>query len=89
MQEKIKERKEIIEVELVLSQIERVILQNADTENYEDCARLKKIKVSLNLYLKNKLTFEEIKEDLLFGKQKFGAVMIDVMNKAEQQRNKK
>ena len=75
-------------VELVLSQIEKVIATDAFSENYEDCAKLRDIKVLLNQYLKKELSFYDINENLLFAEKRLSIIMHCLFNKAEQNRMK-
>lgn len=58
------------EVKLALSQMDKMLDQDLFTENYEDCAKLRDAKISLNAFLDGTKTYDDIKDDLSFANQK-------------------
>ncbi len=76
------------EVKLALSKIDEMLDKNVATENYEDCAKLRDAKISLNGFLDGTKTYDDIKDELSFAKQKISDLISDSLKNKNNRRKK-
>lgn len=71
------------EVRLVVSKIAKMLEKDLDKENYEDCVKIRDMKDLFEKFLNDELTYDDIKEDLSFAKDKFENLLNDLIIKAK------
>jgi hypothetical protein len=72
-------KNELKEVELALSKIDEILEKSQTAEEYEDCAKLRDAKLSLQQHLDGKKERKEIKDELYFVNQKIGDLIRDAL----------